>query len=173
MPQAKNDNQVLRERLAELRRAIARHDHAYYVLDAPTIPDAEYDRLMRELREIEAAHPDWVTPDSPSQRVGGAPLSGFAEVRHAVPMLSLDNAMDEDELTDFDRRVRDRLGTDEAEYNAEPKIDGLAISLRYEDGVLVRAATRGDGERGEDVTANVRTVRAIPLHLQGEGWPPV
>ncbi|MEW5972879.1 MAG: NAD-dependent DNA ligase LigA, partial [Pseudomonadota bacterium] len=129
----------LRQRLLELRREIARHDHAYYVLNTPIIPDAEYDRLMRELREIEAAHPDWVTPDSPSQRVGGAPQAGFAEVRHAVPMLSLDNAMGDDELADFDRRVRERLGTDHAvEYNAEPKIDGLAISLRYEDGLLVR-----------------------------------
>jgi DNA ligase (NAD+) len=165
---------ALRQRLEQLRREIARHDHAYYVLDAPIIPDAEYDRLMRELREIEAAHPDWITPDSPSQRVGGAPLAGFAEVRHAVPMLSLDNAMGMDELADFDRRVRERLGTDHAvEYNAEPKIDGLAISLRYEDGLLVRAATRGDGERGEDVTANVRTVHAIPLRLMGEGWPAV
>ncbi|MDM7321927.1 MAG: NAD-dependent DNA ligase LigA [Gammaproteobacteria bacterium] len=164
----------LRQRHLELRREIARHDHAYYVLNAPIIPDAEYDRMMRELREIEAAHPEWVTPDSPSQRVGGAPQAGFAEVRHAVPMLSLDNAMGDDELADFDRRVRERLGTSHAvEYNAEPKIDGLAISLRYEDGLLVRAATRGDGERGEDVTANVRTVHAIPLRLMGEGWPKV
>jgi DNA ligase (NAD+) len=165
---------ALHQRLVELRREIARHDHAYYVLNAPLIPDAEYDRLMRELREIEAAHPEWVTPDSPSQRVGGAPLAGFAEVRHAVPMLSLDNAMGDEELADFDRRVRERLGTDQAvEYNAEPKIDGLAISLRYEDGLLVRAATRGDGERGEDVTANARTVHAIPLRLMGEEWPTV
>lgn len=173
-PKTAMPTDALRQRLEQLRREIARHDHAYYVLDAPIIPDAEYDRLMRELREIEAAHPDWITPDSPSQRVGGAPLAGFAEVRHAVPMLSLDNAMGMDELADFDRRVRERLGTDHAvEYNAEPKIDGLAISLRYEDGLLVRAATRGDGERGEDVTANVRTVHAIPLRLMGEGWPAV
>jgi DNA ligase (NAD+) len=173
-PKTAMPTDALRQRLEQLRREIARHDHAYYVLDAPIIPDAEYDRLMRELREIEAAHPDWITPDSPSQRVGGAPLAGFAEVRHAVPMLSLDNAMGMDELADFDRRVRERLGTDHAvEYNAEPKIDGLAISLRYEDGLLVRAATRGDGERGEDVTANVRTVHAIPLRLMGAGWPTV
>jgi DNA ligase (NAD+) len=164
----------LRQHLEHLRREIARHDHAYYVLNAPIIPDAEYDRLMRELREIEAAHPEWITPDSPSQRVGGAPQEGFAEVRHTVPMLSLDNAMGDDELADFDRRVRERLGTDQAvQYNAEPKIDGLAISLRYENGLLVRAATRGDGEHGEDVTANVRTVHAIPLRLLGEGWPAV
>ncbi|MGB9670970.1 MAG: NAD-dependent DNA ligase LigA [Halothiobacillaceae bacterium] len=156
----------LHQRLLELRREIARYDHAYYELNAPIIPDAEYDRLMRELLEIEADHPEWVTPDSPSQRVGWAPQAGFAEVRHAMPMLSLDNAMDKDELADFDRRVRERLGTDHAvEYHAEPKIDGLAISLRYEGGLLVRATTRGDGERGEDVTTNVRTVRAIPQRL--------
>ncbi len=160
-------------RLQHLRREIAAHDRAYYVLDAPSIPDAEYDRLMRELREIEAAHPEWLSPDSPTQRVGGAPLAAFASVLHAVPMLSLDNAMDAGELSEFDRRVRERLAEDAIEYNAEAKIDGLAISLRYEHGVLVRAATRGDGERGEDVTANVRTVRAIPLRLLGEAVPPV
>lgn len=159
--------------LEQLRREIVAHDYAYYVLDAPTLPDAEYDRLMRELRAIETAHPEWITPDSPSQRVGGAPLSGFASVQHSVPMLSLDNAMGDAELADFDRRVRERLEVDAVEYNAEAKIDGLAISLRYENGVLVRAATRGDGERGEDVTANVRTVRAIPLRLLGEHAPPV
>ncbi|TQV61476.1 MAG: NAD-dependent DNA ligase LigA [Halothiobacillaceae bacterium] len=166
-------DQALYSRLTALRREIARHDHAYYLLNAPLIPDAEYDRLMRELLDIEAGHPEWVAPDSPSQRVGGAPLAGFAEVRHAVPMLSLDNAMDEAELADFDRRARERLGKEAIDYNAEPKIDGLAISLRYEDGLLVRAATRGDGERGEDVTANARTVHAIPLRLMGEGWPKV
>jgi len=160
-------------RLQQLRREIAAHDHTYYVLDAPSIPDAEYDRLMRELREIEAAHPEWQSSDSPTQRVGGAPLAAFASVLHAVPMLSLDNAMDAGELSEFDRRVRERLADDGIEYNAEAKIDGLAISLRYEHGVLVRAATRGDGERGEDVTANVRTVRAIPLRLLGEAVPPV
>lgn len=160
-------------RLQQLRRDIAAHDHAYYVLDAPSIPDAAYDRLLRELREIEAAHPEWVSADSPTQRVGGAPLAGFASVPHRVPMLSLDNAMSALELADFDRRVRERLKLEAVEYNAEPKIDGLAISLRYEEGVLVRAATRGDGERGEDVTANVRTVRAIPLRLLGTDVPPL
>ncbi|MDD2892869.1 MAG: NAD-dependent DNA ligase LigA [Halothiobacillaceae bacterium] len=163
----------MQSRLRMLRREIAAHDHAYYVLDAPTIPDAEYDRLMRELREIEAAHPEWVSADSPTQRVGGAPLAGFVSVQHSVPMLSLDNAMGDAELADFDRRVRERLEVEAVEYNAEPKIDGLAISLRYEDGLLVRAATRGDGERGEDVTANVRTVRAIPLRLLGADVPPL
>ncbi|MEW5839005.1 MAG: NAD-dependent DNA ligase LigA [Pseudomonadota bacterium] len=160
-------------RLEQLRREITAHDFAYYVQDAPSIPDAEYDRLLRELREIEAAHPEWVTPDSPTQRVAGQALGGFDAVRHAVPMLSLDNAMNEGELAEFDRRVRERLACEAAEYNAEPKIDGLAISLRYEDGVLLRAATRGDGERGEDVTANVRTVHAIPLRLQGDACPSV
>ncbi|MGD9888252.1 MAG: NAD-dependent DNA ligase LigA [Halothiobacillaceae bacterium] len=160
-------------RLHQLRREIAAHDHAYYVLDAPSIPDAEYDRLMRELRTIEAEHPEWVTPDSPTQRVGGAPLASFASVQHSVPMLSLDNAMDAAELSEFDRRVRERLGLDDVEYNAEAKIDGLAISLRYEHGVLVRAATRGDGTQGEDVTANVRTIHAIPLRLLGEHLPAV
>lgn len=164
---------AVKSRLLFLRREIAAHDHAYYVLDAPTIPDAEYDRLMRELRDIETAHPEWVSVDSPTQRVGGAPLAGFASVPHSVPMLSLDNAMGDAELADFDRRVRERLAVDAVEYNAEPKIDGLAISLRYEEGLLVRAATRGDGERGEDVTANVRTVRAIPLRLLGAGVPPL
>ena len=167
------NRRMTHSRLQQLCREIAAHDHVYYVLDAPTIPDAEYDRLLRELREIESAHPDWITSDSPSQRVGGQALAGFDSVRHGVPMLSLDNAMSEGELADFDRRVCERLGQGAVEYNAEPKIDGLAISLRYEDGLLVRAATRGDGERGEDVTANVRTVRAIPLRLMGEGWPPV
>ncbi|OYY73909.1 MAG: DNA ligase (NAD(+)) LigA [Gammaproteobacteria bacterium 28-57-27] len=164
---------AIQSRLLFLRSTIAAHDHAYYVLDAPTIPDAEYDRLMRELRDIETAHPGLVAPDSPTQRVGGAPLAGFAGVQHSVPMLSLDNAMGDTDLADFDRRVRERLEVDAVEYNAEPKIDGLAISLRYEDGLLVRAATRGDGERGEDVTANVRTVRAIPLRLLGADVPPL
>jgi DNA ligase (NAD+) len=160
-------------RLQQLRREITAHDYAYYVLDAPSIPDAEYDRLLRELREIEAAHPEWQSPDSPTQRVGGTPLAAFASIQHTIPMLSLDNAMDAGALYEFDRRVRERLGEDTIEYNAEAKIDGLAISLRYEHGVLLRAATRGDGERGEDVTANVRTVRAIPLRLLGEAVPPV
>lgn len=160
-------------RLHQLRREIAAHDHAYYVLDAPSIPDAEYDRLLRELRAIEFEHPEWITPDSPTQRVGGAPLSSFASVLHSVPMLSLDNAMDAGELSAFDRRVRERLGQDTTEYNAEAKIDGLAISLRYEHGLLVRAATRGDGTQGEDVTANVRTIHAIPLRLLGDNAPPV
>ncbi len=155
-----------------LREEIARHDHAYYVLDAPTIPDAEYDRLFRQLQELEAQHPELVTPDSPSQRVGGAPRSDLAEVRHAVPMLSLANALDEAEAVAFDTRVREQLGraglaADEVEYACEPKFDGLAVNLRYEHGQLVLAATRGDGLVGEDVTANARTIRALPLRLKG------
>lgn len=160
-------------RADELRAQIAAHDHRYYVLDAPTIADAEYDRLFRELQDLEAAHPDLITPDSPTQRVGGAPSAAFAPVRHAVPMRSLANAMTEAEARDFDRRVRELAGLEAVEYLADPKLDGLAISLRYEHGVLTRAATRGDGATGEDVTANVRTVRAIPLRLHGHDVPAV
>ena len=160
------------KRIADLRRQIERHDYRYYVLDDPEVTDAAYDALMRELRELEAAHPDLVTPESPTQRVAGRPAAGFAEVVHALPMLSLDNAFSEDDLREFDRRVRERLDVERVDYSAEPKIDGLAISVRYEAGVYVRAATRGDGTRGEDVTANVRTIAALPLRLQGDP-PPV
>ena len=156
-------------RARELRAQIARHDYRYYVLDDPEVPDVEYDRLMTELRALERAHPELVTPDSPTQRVSGAPSAAFAEVRHVVPMLSLDNAFADSEVIDFDRRVRERLGKDQTvEYCAEPKLDGLAVSMRYEQGILRRAATRGDGTTGEDVTANVRTIRSIPLRLHGE-----
>ena len=165
-------------RASALRAEIARHDHAYYVLDAPTIPDAEYDRLFRELQAIESAHPELRTADSPSQRVGGKPLAQFPAVRHRIPMLSIRTETDTEASGAFvfDSRVRSALKLNEAdppvEYAAELKFDGLAISLRYEDGVLVQAATRGDGETGEDVTSNVRTVKAIPLRLSGEA-PPV
>ena len=155
-------------RAQELRAQLARHDYRYYVLDDPEVPDVEYDRLMSELRVLESAHPELVSPDSPTQRVSGVPSAAFAEVRHVVPMLSLDNAFADSEVIDFDRRVRERLGTDQTvDYCAEPKLDGLAVSLRYEQGVLRRAATRGDGTTGEDVTANVRTIRSIPLRLNG------
>ncbi len=153
-------------RVGVLRREIADHDHRYYALDAPSIPDAEYDRLMRELLALEAQYPALVTSDSPSQRVGGAPSAAFAPVTHAVPMLSLGNAFDDAEVRDFDRRVRGLTGEREIDYHAEPKFDGLAISLLYRDGVLVQAATRGDGSTGEDVTANIRTIAAIPLRLR-------
>ncbi|MBN9462683.1 MAG: NAD-dependent DNA ligase LigA [Burkholderiales bacterium] len=161
-----------RQRVDQLRTQIARYDHEYYVLDAPSVPDAEYDRLFRELQALEQAHPELITSGSPTQRVGGAAAGAFAAVRHAVPMLSLNNAFDDDEVIAFDRRVRERLHEqhlpqEELRYSAELKYDGLAISLRYEAGLLVQGATRGDGTTGEDVTANVRTVRAIPLRLIG------
>ncbi|MDT3680624.1 MAG: NAD-dependent DNA ligase LigA [Burkholderiaceae bacterium] len=164
--------QTPHERAARLRELIARYDHEYYVLDAPSVPDAEYDRLFRELQQLERSDPSLVTADSPTQRVAGAPSAAFASVRHSVPMLSLANALDDDEVRAFDRRVRDRLRelalpADSLAYAMEPKYDGLAIELRYEDGDLVRAATRGDGSAGEDVTANVRTIRAVPLRLSG------
>ncbi len=155
------------KRVAELRRQIEHHDHRYYVLDDPEISDARYDVLMRELRELEAAHPRLVTPDSPTQRVGGQTSRGFSTVRHSLPMLSLDNAFSAQDLLDFDRRVRERLDVEAVVYSAEPKIDGLAINVRYERGRLVQAATRGDGSAGEDVTANVRTIASLPLRLFG------
>jgi DNA ligase (NAD+) len=161
------------DRYHYLQQELARLEHAYYVLDQPLVPDAEYDRLYRELLDLEAQHPDWVTPDSLSQRVGGAPLKEFIEIKHSVPMLSLNNAFEESELIGFDRRCREGLGLDRVEYACELKFDGLAISLRYENGVLVQAATRGDGASGEDVTSNIRTIRAIPLRLLGPNLPKV
>ncbi len=154
-------------RITELREQVRRHDYRYYVLDDPEISDARYDALLRELRELEAAHPALIAPDSPTQRVGGEASATFGDVVHAVPMLSLENAFSEQDVLDFDRRVRERLDTEAVEYSAEPKIDGLAISLRYEQGRLVQAATRGDGTKGEDVTANVRAIRSVPLTLRG------
>ena len=161
------------ERAAALRAEIARLDHAYYVLDAPLVPDADYDALFHELQRLEAEHPALRTPDSPTQRVGGAPLPGFAPVRHVVPMLSIQTETDTTPqgAVAFDQRVRNKLGLAASDppltYCAELKFDGLAISLRYERGVLVQAATRGDGETGEDVTQNVRTIRSVPLQLRG------
>ncbi|MGD9256875.1 MAG: NAD-dependent DNA ligase LigA [Gammaproteobacteria bacterium] len=160
------------ERITELRDQLNFHNYRYYVLDDPVIPDAEYDRLLRELQRLEEKHPDLVTPDSPTQRVGYEPVSGFVEVEHLEPMLSLENAFSKVELAEFDRRVRDRLKMDEpVEYAAEPKLDGAAVSLLYQDGVLVRAATRGDGVKGEDITHNVRTIPSVPLRLQGKACP--
>ncbi|MCP5277613.1 MAG: NAD-dependent DNA ligase LigA [Thiobacillus sp.] len=160
-------------RARELRALIDEANYRYYVLDAPTIPDSEYDRLLRELQELESRHPELVTPDSPTQRVGAAPLKDFDQVTHAVPMLSLNNAFSEAEVAAFDRRVREGLEREaqEIEYAVEPKFDGLAITLRYEDGLFVRGATRGDGYTGEDVSTNLRTVRAIPMRLAGEQVP--
>ncbi len=159
------------KRAAQLREQIRYHNFRYYVLDDPQIPDAEYDRLMQELQALETEHPELVSPDSPTQRVGAEPLKVFGEVRHEVPMLSLDNAFSDEELASFDRRVRERLEVDSVEYTAEPKLDGLAVSLLYEDGQLVRAATRGDGATGENVTQNVRTIQSIPLRLLGNDHP--
>ena len=162
------------QRAAELREQIELHNYRYYVLDDPQVPDAEYDRLMRELQSLEAEHPELVTPESPTQRVGAKAAQGFGEVSHAIPMLSLDNCFSDDELLAFDRRVRERLERDgPVDYVAEPKLDGLAVSLRYEDGLLVQGATRGDGSTGEDITRNVRTVPSIPLRLRGAGLPRV
>jgi DNA ligase (NAD+) len=159
------------ERADELRRLIERHNYRYYVLDDPEVPDAEYDRLMRELESLESTYPDLITADSPTQRVSGTPMDGFETVQHRVPMLSLGNAFSDVEVADFYRRVSQGLERDDIVFAAEPKLDGVAISLTYVGGLLTTAATRGDGERGEDVTANVRTIRAIPLKLLGEGWP--
>ncbi|WP_428772094.1 NAD-dependent DNA ligase LigA [Vibrio sp.] len=160
------------QKLQQLKETLHYHAVRYYVEDAPEIPDAEYDRLMRELLEIEAEHPEWVTVDSPSQRVGGAPLAGFSQVQHQIPMLSLDNAFSDEELDGFYRRMSERLaGAVPGNFCCEPKLDGLAVSLLYEDGVLVQAATRGDGTTGENITGNVRTIKSIPLKLHGEGWP--
>ena len=161
------------ERARQLREEIERHNHAYYVLDQPTVPDAEYDHLFRELQAIEAKYPELLTPDSPTLRVGGRPLSAFGEVKHGVPMLSLGNAFAEDEVAAFDRRCRTGLDVEELEYAAEPKFDGLAITLRYERGVFVRGATRGDGFTGEEVTHNLRTIKNIPLRLRGGQRPDV
>ncbi|MGH8764190.1 MAG: NAD-dependent DNA ligase LigA [Burkholderiales bacterium] len=152
-------------RIAALREEIERHNDLYYAKDAPVITDAEYDKLFSELVGLELAHPELVTPDSPTQRVGALPQSEFAEVRHRAPMLSLGNAFDEEEVRAFDKRVREALGVDAVEYAVEPKFDGLAISLGYRDGIFVQGATRGDGTTGEDVTPNLRTVKAIPLNL--------
>jgi len=161
------------ERARELARDLDYHNYRYYVLDQPVISDAEYDRLLRELQELEERYPELAGPDSPTRRVGAPPRKEFGEVRHSVPMLSLDNAFDEEELAAFDRRVRERLGVGTVAYLAEPKLDGASVSLRYEGGMLVRAGTRGDGTTGEAITENVRTIRTVPLRLQGEGWPGV
>lgn len=164
----------VRRRIAELRKTISQHDHRYYVLDDPEVPDAEYDRLFAELRSLEEKYPELVSPESPTQRVGGSPLSEFGTVTHTVPMLSLDNSFSREQLDEFVSRIRDKLeGADELIFAAEPKLDGVAISLRYESGGLSVAATRGDGKTGEDVTHNVRTIRAVPLRLTGEGYPEI
>jgi len=172
---------IAAQRIEQLRSELDGHNYRYYVLDEPSVPDAEYDRLFRELQALEVEHPQLVTPESPTQRVGGEALAAFGEVRHEVPMLSLGNAFEEEDLLTFDRSVQSGLGLAgdlfgggvDVEYSCEPKLDGLAVSLRYENGQLVRGATRGDGSTGEDISSNVRTIRNVPLKLQGEGWPQV
>lgn len=162
----------VQDKITQLQTTLRHHEYQYHVMDAPEVPDAEYDRLMRELRELEQAHPELITPDSPTQRVGAAPLSAFGQVRHEVPMLSLDNAFDEESYLAFYKRVKDRLkNSDDITFCCELKLDGLAVSLLYENGLLVRAATRGDGTTGENITVNVRTIRAIPLKLKGDNIP--
>ncbi|HUU55465.1 MAG TPA: NAD-dependent DNA ligase LigA [Armatimonadota bacterium] len=166
----------VRTRVAELRRQLSYHNYRYYVLDSPQISDAEYDALFRQLQELEEQYPDLITPDSPTQRVGAAPLDEFTSVRHRLPMLSLGNAFDEDELRAFDERVKRHLALpadEEINYLAELKVDGLAVSLAYENGLFTRGATRGDGTTGEDITQNLRTVRALPLRLLGDDPPPL
>ena len=159
------------QRARELHQQLHEHNYRYYTKDDPLISDAGYDQLLRELQALETKYPELISADSPTRRVGAAPLKEFGEVRHEVRMLSLDNSFTDEELADFDRRVRERLGEDEVEYAAEPKLDGLAVSLLYQDGQLLRAATRGDGETGEDVTENVRTMSSVPLKLVGRGIP--
>ena len=160
------------QQIARLREQLNHHSVQYYVLDDPEIPDAEYDRLYRELQSLEQQFPDLITPDSPTQRVGDKPLDSFSQVKHELPMLSLDNVFSEDELIDFNKRIQQRLERDdEIIYAAEPKLDGLAVSLLYENGLLVRAGTRGDGTTGEDITQNVRTIHVVPLKLSGEAIP--
>ncbi len=162
-----------KQRIAKLRAQIEHHNRLYHTLDAPEISDADYDALVRELQDLEAAHPDLAGGDSPTRRVGAAPAARFAPVPHAVPMLSLGNAFTEEEVRDFERRIAEKLGRTDLLFSAEPKLDGLAISLRYEKGQFVRGATRGDGATGEDVTANLKTVGDVPRQLQGSGWPAV
>ncbi|MBK9120540.1 MAG: NAD-dependent DNA ligase LigA [Phycisphaerales bacterium] len=167
------DSTDLVARIEALRTKIRRHDHLYYTLATPEISDEQYDALLRDLRALEAAHPELITPDSPTQRVGEQPLTGFRHVRHAWPMLSIDNTYSAAELREFDVRIRRALGEEPFAYMVDPKIDGVAVSLRYEHGAFVLGATRGDGETGDDITANLRTLRSIPLRLVGTDWPAV
>jgi len=164
MPSAAK-NKSIESTIDTLREEIRRHEHLYYVLDAPELPDADFDRLMQELKRLEAAHPELITPDSPTQRVGGKPREGFVKVQHSRAMLSLDNAYNEQELRDWDRRVHELAGSDKIEYVCELKLDGMSLALSYEQGKLLRGVTRGDGSVGEDVTSNVRTMRSVPLSI--------
>src|SRR5439155_2010334 len=162
-----------KHRIDELRRLLIHHNYLYYVEAKPEISDREFDRLLDELRQLEAKHPEYITPDSPTQRVGGEPILGFKTVKHRAPMLSIDNTYSASDLREFDRRVHRLLGDEKARYVVELKIDGVAISLTYEEGAFKLGATRGDGERGDDVTHNLRTVRGLPLRLQADPPPPL
>src|SRR5581483_3086153 len=167
----------IEKKLESLREKIRYHEHRYYVLDNPEISDAEFDALMEQLKRLEAEHPGLVTPDSPTQRVGGKAREGFVKVRHSSPMLSLDNTYNEEELRDWERRVHELSGRKDVDYVCELKLDGMSLALIYEDGQLARGVTRGDGTTGEDVTLNVRTVRSVPLSIAKEklkkaGIPP-
>lgn len=165
---------TIQKKAQKLRDVIDEHNYRYYVLDAPTIPDSEFDRLFHALQDLEKAYPDSITSDSPTQRVGGEPLKSFEQIKHTIPMLSLDNIFDDEGLFAFDDRVRHRLEHQaDVEYTCEPKLDGIAISLLYENGSLTRAATRGDGSVGEDVTQNVKTIAAVPLHMRASGFPKI
>src|SRR5947209_5885138 len=177
MPASKDVQTKIERKMADLREEIRRHEHLYYVLDTPEITDSEFDKLMQQLKALESEHPALVTPDSPTQRVGGKPREGFGKVRHSSPMLSLDNTYNEDELRDWERRVHDLTGRSEVDYVCELKLDGMSLSVGYHDGQLERGVTRGDGTTGEDVTLNVRTVHSIPLSvdkhkLKKAGIPP-
>lgn len=167
-------HKAIAKQIETLRQAINNYNYHYFVLDDPIISDAEYDHYMQQLRQLEIAYPEWITPDSPTQRVGAKPLKEFSEIRHLIPMLSLENAFSDEDLIDFNHRIGERLGINHPiEYVCEPKLDGLAVSIRYEKGVLVSAATRGDGETGEDITQNIRTIQMIPLRLQGDDFPSI
>lgn len=167
-------SQAILQQLQQLRQQLEEYSYQYYVLDNPTVPDAEYDRLYRQLQQLETEHPQLITSDSPTQRVGAAPLAKFGQVSHSIPMLSLDNAFDAADFNAFYKRMAERLDNSaDFSFCCEPKLDGLAVSIRYENGVLVQAATRGDGYTGEDITSNVKTIRAVPLKLKGKAVPAV
>ncbi|MHB1947274.1 MAG: NAD-dependent DNA ligase LigA [Gammaproteobacteria bacterium] len=167
-------SQHLIDQVKKLHAQLNEHNYRYYILDDPSVSDAEYDQLFQKLKKIEAEHPELITSDSPTQRVGAQPLKAFAEVTHEIPMLSLENAFTDEDVTDFDQRIHDRLKISAPiEYTCEPKLDGLAVSIRYENGILVRASTRGDGTTGEDITENIRTIPTVPLHLRGKDFPDI
>ncbi len=166
-------NNTIKQRLKQLKTLLNEHNYRYYILNEPTISDAEYDKYFRELQQLETQHPELITADSPTQRVGGTPTKEFAKITHTIPMLSLENAFSTEEVLAFDERVRERLNKTQIIYHCEPKLDGIAVSLCYEKGVFTYAATRGDGFVGEDITANIRTLHTIPLRLRGEGFPAV